>query len=220
MRFILFSLLVILSAEGTAQKEMPPFWSDIQAFKKQDSINMPAKQQILFVGSSSFTNWKDVQSYFPSYPIINRGFGGSLLTDLIRYADEIIFPYQPRQIVIYCGENDLAAADSVTGAMVFRRFEQLFEMIRSKSPAVPVAFISLKPSPSRWNLKDKMIDANNMIESFLKEKKTSVFIDVYHQMLDTDSKPIRNIFLEDNLHINAKGYAIWRKLIEPHLLKK
>ena len=83
-------------------KAQAPFYNDIQQFKKQDSIHFPGKQQILFVGSSSFTKWTDIQDYFPSYPIINRGFGGSSLPDVIHYADDIIFPYQPKQIIIYC----------------------------------------------------------------------------------------------------------------------
>ena len=104
MKGIYNSILFFLFAANVlqAQQIKPPFWDDIQKFKKQDSINMPAKNKILFVGSSTFTKWTDVQSYFPSYPILNRGFGGSSLTDVIRYSDEVIFNYQPKQIIIYC----------------------------------------------------------------------------------------------------------------------
>jgi len=94
---LLLFVTIILNAQ--------PFANDIAAFKKQDSIAPPPKNAILFVGSSSFTKWKDVQSYFPNYTIINRGFGGSILLDVIRYEKDIIFPYQPKQIVIYCGEK-------------------------------------------------------------------------------------------------------------------
>src|SRR6476469_6829976 len=96
-----------------------PFSEDIAVFKKQDSIHFPRRNAILFIGSSSFTKWKDVQNYFPQYPIINRGFGGLTLTDVIRYANDIIFPYHPKEIVIYCGENDFAASDSTSAEMVF-----------------------------------------------------------------------------------------------------
>jgi lysophospholipase L1-like esterase len=194
-----------------------PFAEDIAAFKKRDSVSFPPKNAILFVGSSSFTNWKDVQNYFPQFMILNRGFGGSSVSDVIRYADDIIFPYQPKQIVIYCGENDLAATDSVTGEMVYRRFVQLFAVIRNKMPEVSVAFISLKPSPSRWHLKDKMIAANKSIKKYLRKKKNAAFIDVYHKMLNKDGTPMPEIFIEDNLHMNAKGYTIWQKIIEPYL---
>ena len=112
-----FLLLFLYSGIIIAQDQRPAFWNDIEAFKKKDAASMPPKNAILFVGSSSFTRWTDVQQYFPSHPIINRGFGGSTLVDVIRYADDIIFPYQPKQIVIYCGENDIASSDTVTAAM-------------------------------------------------------------------------------------------------------
>jgi lysophospholipase L1-like esterase len=214
-----YSLLLMLSLFSYRIVTAQPFYEDILVFKKQDSIAFPPKQAILLVGSSSFTNWKDVQNYFPHFTIVNRGFGGSSISDVIRYADDIIFRYQPKQIVIYCGENDLAGSDTVTGKMVYQRFEQLFTLIRSKMPGVPVAFISLKPSPSRWQLNDKMIAANDLIKKYLRKKKKASFIDVYHKMLGADGTPIKEIFTEDNLHMNAKGYVIWQKIIEPYLKK-
>lgn len=213
----LILLLVFLAGVACAQKL--PFWDDIQNFKYQDSIQSPPHHEILFVGSSSFTKWTDVQDYFPGYTIINRGFGGSSLPDVIRYADDIIFPYSPKQIVIYCGENDLAASDTVTGATVYKRFVTLFDLIRKKMPDVPVVFISLKPSPSRWHLRQKMITANDEIKNFLLKQKNAAFIDVYHKMLGADSLPLKEIYLGDNLHMNSKGYAIWQKEIKPHLDK-
>ena len=180
---------------------------------------MPAKNQILFVGSSSFTKWTDVQDYFPRYKIINRGFGGSTLEDVIRYANDIILPYHAKQIVIYCGENDLASSDTVTAEMVFDRFKQLFNIIRKDAPNVAVAFVSLKPSPSRQHLWDKMQVANKQIKNFLATQKKAAFIDVYHKMFNKDGTVMQDIFIEDNLHMNAKGYAIWKKAIQPYLLK-
>jgi len=220
MRKIRLLLLLAISINlATAQNHEPPFWNDIQAFKKADSAKLPPPHAILFVGSSSFTKWTDVSSYFPGYTIINRGFGGSSLPDVIRYANQIIFPYHPKQIVIYCGENDLAASDTVTAATVYKRFMVLFGLIRKELPGVPLIFISLKPSPSRWQLHEKMIAANDEIRDFLLKQKNAVFIDVYHKMLGADGTPIKDIFVEDNLHMNAKGYAIWQREIEPHLLK-
>jgi len=196
-----------------------PFANDIAAFKKQDSIAPPPKNAILFVGSSSFTKWKDVQNYFPDHTIINRGFGGSILLDVIRYEKEIIFPYQPKQIVIYCGENDVASSDTVSGKIVLERFKKLYIDIRQQMPKVPIMFISLKPSPSRWQMKDRMMEGNKLIKKYLKKQKHTTYISVWESMLGADGKPIADIFIEDKLHMNAKGYAIWQKLIEPHLLK-
>jgi lysophospholipase L1-like esterase len=216
---LLIFLLAFENSFLNAQQEQTPFRDEINAFKKQDSIQPPPQNAILFIGSSSFNKWKDVQDYFPGYPIINRGFGGSSLPDVIRYTDDIIFPYKPKQVVIYCGENDLAASDSITAQMVFERFKVLFSMIRGKFKKVSIVYVSIKPSPSRQKLMPKMMAANKLIQSFLKKKKEAVFIDVYHKMLTQDGQPIDNLFVEDKLHMNKNGYAIWQKEIEPYLLK-
>jgi len=163
--------------------------------------------------------WKNVQNDFPGYTIINRAFGGSSLPDLIRYADDIIFPYQPKQIVIYCGDNDIAGSDTITAQKVFERFKNLFQLIRSGMEKVPVVFVSIKPSPSRWHLKEKAVEANEMIRKYLKKKKRAKFVSVWKEMLGPDGKPLDTLFLEDKLHMNERGYMIWQKLIEPYLLK-
>jgi lysophospholipase L1-like esterase len=219
MRIRILFLLLVFAVQLTAQETRPPFWNEVQAFKKQDSADFPGKGKILFVGSSSFTKWKDVQDYFPGYPIINRGFGGSTLVDVTRYESDIIFPYEPKQIVIYCGENDIANDSSVTGRMTYERFRQLFKDIRTKLPGVPVIYISMKPSPSRWQMRERQTEGNKLIRKFLKKQKHTVFINVWKDMLGPDGEPIKELFIEDKLHMNAKGYAIWKKLIEPYLLK-
>ena len=227
MKHYLYLLLIFLAAcnevrkEETSIPEAPPppaFWNDIQNFKKQDSVSSPPKNAILLIGSSSFTKWTDVQDYFPSYTIINRGFGGSTLLDEIRYVNDIVFPYQPKQIIIYCGENDLASSDTVTAAMVLDRFKQLFQMIRDKTEA-PISYISMKPSPSRRHLFTKMREGNQLIKDFLATQKNTAFIDVHQKMLDSTGEPMPEIFLDDSLHMNAKGYAIWKKEMEPYMQK-
>jgi lysophospholipase L1-like esterase len=215
---ILF-LFFLLWNSAKAQEQKPPYWEEIQAFKTKDSIAFPGTGRILFTGSSSFTKWTDVQNYFPDFPIINRGFGGSSLTDLIRYKEEVIYTYQPKQIVMYCGENDIAASDSITGKMVLERFKQLFSDIRQRLPGVPFIYISMKPSPSRWQMKDRLTNGNKRIRKFLKKKNKARFISVWNAMLGPDGKPMDDIFITDKLHMNAKGYAIWQKLIQPYLLK-
>jgi len=227
MKHYLYLLLFFLAAcneirkEETSIPEAPPpplFWNDIQNFKKQDSVSFPPRNAILLIGSSSFTKWTDVQDYFPGYTIVNRGFGGSTLLDEIFYVNDIVFPYQPKQIIIYCGENDLASSDTITAAMVLDRFKQLFQMIRNKTEA-PIAYISMKPSPSRRHLFTKMREGNQLIKDFLATQKNTAFIDVHQKMLDSTGEPMPEIFLDDSLHMNAKGYAIWKKEMEPYMQK-
>jgi lysophospholipase L1-like esterase len=215
----LIALVCCIVVAFNSAKAQQPFYDEIQNFKKQDSTNPPPQNAILFVGSSSFRKWTDVQSYFPGYTIINRGFGGSSLPDVIRYANDIIFPYHPKEIVIYCGENDFAASDNTSAEMVFERFKTLYAIIRSKMPDVPVVFISIKPSPSRRKYWPKMIEANQMIKDFIGMQKNASYVDVYKPMLNEDGQPKPEIFLEDSLHMNANGYAIWQKAIQPYLIK-
>ena len=212
-------LIFLVLAKKAFLQERDPFSNEIAAFLKKDAGTPVPKNSILFVGSSSFTKWTDIQSYFPGYPIINRGFGGSSLPDLILYANDIIFPYHPKQVLIYCGENDLAASDTVTGETVFYRFKSLFALIRKKMADADIVFISIKPSPSRAALKYKEETANDLIRKFISGQQQASFVDIYHKMLEPDGKPKAAIFLEDSLHMNSKGYVIWQKEIRPFLKK-
>src|SRR5215213_6028683 len=219
MKKIFIVLCVLICPNLFAQNTKPAFWNDIQQFRKLDSVQPPPANAILFVGSSSFTKWTDVQNSFPGYTIINRGFGGSTLADVLRYEEDVIFRYNPKQILIYCGENDIASSDTVTAKTVFNRFKTLFTEIRTVYPEVPVTYISMKPSPSRWNLREKFMSGNHLIENYLKKQKNAQFINVWKPMLGSNGKPKQELFVEDNLHMNAKGYAIWQKIIQPVLVK-
>jgi len=215
LKFLLFFLLIF----DFVNAQNAPFYSEIQQFKTQDSIRFPPKNAILFLGSSSFRKWDDVQKYFPGYKIINRGFGGSSLPDVIRYANDIIFPYHPQEIVIYCGENDFAGSDAPSAQTVVDRFKTLYGMIRAKMKDVPVVYVSIKPSPSRRNYRTKMIEANKEIKAYLATQQHATFVDVFDLMLNQNNQPKPEIFESDSLHMNAKGYAIWQKAIQPHLIK-
>ncbi|RFS21735.1 hypothetical protein DVR12_13825 [Chitinophaga silvatica] len=217
MRKILAAIFCICCFSNTFAQQYP-YHNDIQAFKKKDSINAPKGNEILFVGSSSFTFWQDVNNYFPGHYIVNRGFGGSTLLDVIHYADDVIFAYHPRQIVIYCGENDLASSDTVKAPVVLKRFQTLFSMIRNKMPDVPVTFISIKPSPSRAKLIPEMLKSNKAIQQFLAKQPNTSFVDVYSKMLNKDGSIKAEIFRADQLHMKPEGYRIWQKAIASHLV--
>ena len=215
VKSILFSVLVFICTSTFAQ----PFINEIKAFRKADSITTPPKNAVLLIGSSSFTKWKDVQDYFPAHTMLNRGFGGSSLTDVIYYVNDVILKYKPKQILIYCGENDIAGSTSVTADTVLERFKTLYTIIRSKFKRIPIAFISMKPSPSREKYLATMQKGNAMIKSFMEHEKKSSYIDVYSSMLDANGKILTHIFLSDKLHMNAEGYKIWQGVIAPYLVK-
>lgn len=219
IRFLYVALFFSFSLALCSQQNCPPFWNDILAFKKMDAAKPPPYQAILLMGSSSFANWKDVNQYFPGYPIVNRCFGGSTLIDLIRYTYEVALPYRPKQILIYCGENDLDQSATVQAEEVVRRFKTLYAMLRHNLPHTFIHYISLKPSPSRQHLMPKMQKVNATVKTFLARDKKAGFIDVYSSMLRPDGRPKEEIFLEDKLHMNRNGYVIWQKIISPYLLK-
>lgn len=214
------AFLLCLSFPVFSQQTNPPFWNEIRQFEHEDSIQKPPAHAILFVGSSSFRKWTDMRQAFPGYRIINRGFGGATLPDVIRYADQIIFPYHPEQIVIYCGDNDAASGDHITADSIRNRFEQLYDLIRGRLPKVKITFVSIKPSPSRMHLMPVMDYANWLIRNFLKTQAHASFVDVYHQMLDDHGLPRNALFTGDMLHMKSNGYAIWQKAIQPELVKK
>jgi lysophospholipase L1-like esterase len=216
--FVLFLGILTATAQTTSTI---PFQAEIDVFIKKDSIAMPAANSILFVGSSSFNYWKDISNYFPGYPIINRGFGGSSLTDIIHFNQETILKYKPKQIYIYCGENDIAASDTISPQIVFERFKTLHSIIRTHlGNNIPVMYVSIKPSVARWSMEDKFVTANSLIRNFINKQKQTQFLDVHSAMLDTNGEVYKDIFIADKLHMNAKGYAIWQKIIAPTLVKQ
>jgi lysophospholipase L1-like esterase len=212
-----FTFLVMLSLHGNVFAQ--PFINEIKAFRRADSTSMPPQNAILLIGSSSFTNWKDVAKYFPEHTIINRGFGGSSLPHMTMYAEDIIFKYNPKQIIIYCGENDLTGGPSITADTIFNRVKKLHQLIRSRYKKVPIAYISMKPSPSREKYLETMQKGNALIKAFMEQEKRSSYIDVYSSMLDANGKILTHIFLSDKLHMNAEGYKIWQGVIAPYLVK-
>lgn len=212
-------ILIILLGFGfllNAQQK-PAFWDDIQNFKKIDRETPPKKGSILFVGSSSFTMWQDVNNYFPGKNIINRGFGGSTLLDLNFYSAELLKPYQPRQIVVYCGENDFASNEALKPRKAFNRFKNFYSEIRKLYPATPVAYVSTKLSPSREKLWPKFIATNALIKNYLSKKQNAVYIDITKPMNGADGRVRSDLFLDDQLHMKPEGYQIWAKQIAPYL---
>ncbi|RYE17831.1 MAG: hypothetical protein EOP42_31650 [Sphingobacteriaceae bacterium] len=215
---LMLFLSVNFWGEAIYAQQKVPFYDEIQAFKKHDSLNPPLKNGVLFIGSSSLRKWTDLEKTFADYHAINRGFGGSTLLDAIYYEHDLVDPYQPKQIVIYSGENDIAEGN-VSAQIVLDRFKKLFELIRQQQPLVPVAFISIKPSPSRAKFQPIVIESNELIKKFLRKQRKTVFINVYRKMLTADGQMRPELFGSDMLHMNAQGYQIWTKAIHPHLIK-
>ena len=229
MRGLLFSLLAFFLAypagvlaqtapqvvTDTAVRDSTEWEPEIAAYEAADRRTRPRPRSVVFVGSSSIVGWQTLQADFPDVPVVNRGFGGSHISDVVRYAERIVVPHIPRVVVLYAGDNDLAAGK--TPAQVFADFKSFVALIRRELPATKVVFIAIKPSIDRFSIIDRVRETNNLIRNYARTRAKLAYVDVFTPMLDASGNPRRELFLEDGLHMNAKGYAIWRDLIDPVL---
>lgn len=219
MKKLLFFVFLIIAGETLSAQNKQAYREDVQTIKKYDQMYEPPYQPILFIGSSSIRKWNDLERTFADYVVLNRGIGGAVVNDITYYLNDIVFPYHPRQIVIYVGENDLPDEQS-TADSVLNRTKRLIEGIRAKLPEISILYISIKPSPSREKYQPKAIAANGLIREYLKEDKNITFIDIFSLMLTPEGKLRPELFTGDMLHMNGQGYKIWRAAVEPYLLKR
>lgn len=189
---------------------------EIAAFEASDRTNPPPRNGIIFYGSSSIRRWQTLQSDFPGLPVVNRGFGGSQLADAVNFADRAVIPFAPRQVVIYSGVNDIDAGKSPD--VVFGDFVALVTRLRATLPHTRIALISAVTNPRRWSEVEQVKRFNSLAEHYCR-KHGIAFIDVFPLMLLPDGHPNPELFVEDRLHMNAKGYAIWTRAVAPYLVK-
>jgi lysophospholipase L1-like esterase len=197
------------------QSQEPPFENEIKAFEAADKVNPPKEGSVLFVGSSSIRLWTTLKQDFPQYDTLNRGFGGSAISDSVRNVDRIVTPYKPKAIVFFAGTNDIWSGKTPeTVAMDFKTF---VDRARLKLPTVPIAFISLTPAPSRWSKIKEVRRTNDLIRAYCSATPNLRYIDAYPALVNNIGGPRAELFVADNLHMNAKGYAIWKEIVVPVL---
>lgn len=221
MRVIIKSclLLFFVFAVSTVNAQKFNHYKKFSEFKEADLKSPPPENSILLIGSSSFTFWEDVQDYFPEKDIINRGFGGSTILDLIYAYNDIVPLYKPKQIVIYCGENDLAFDENMSSCALLARFEVLYNMIRFDfGEQVLISYVSMKPSPARKHLMNRFEEGNDLIRQFLEQKKQANYINLFPYLLNKKGEPDVALYLDDLLHNNKKGYEVWKDVLEPFLV--
>lgn len=210
----IFILLLFISINTFAQEYQKIWQNEIDAFDKLDGDN-PIQEGILFTGSSSIRMWKNPAKDFNNPKILNRGFGGSQIIDLIENFDQVILKYHPQKIVIYSGDNDIQEGKSAE--IVFGDFCVLYGMIKAKLPNAEVYYIAIKPSLNRWNKVIEMQKANTMINEYLNSKPNAAFVDIFSPMIDFTGKPSEKWFLKDGLHMTDEGYQLWTKILAPYI---
>ena len=213
------SLVLMLAGPGMAhaQDASDRWQKDIVALVASDTTHPPPQHAVLFVGSSSILLWTTLAEDFPGVPVINRGFGGSMIADTTQYVDRIVTPYRPNLIVMYAGDNDIAGGH--TSAQVIEDFKAFVARVRRDLPGVPIVFISIKPSVARAALWPQMRAANAGIAAWAKTQTNVRFVDVASKMLDAEGKPRPELLREDGLHMRAAGYAVWIAALKPVLAR-
>lgn len=207
---IIALILIVFGAVFNLQAQDPTrFAQQIEEIltSQQDAPASP----IIFTGSSSVRMWKSLATDFPNHPVLNRGFGGSQMSDLLYYLDRLVIADQPKQVFIYEGDNDISAGKS--NKEILKDFKEGYKRIRKALPDTEIVLISPKPSIARWELRSQYETLNAALAKWAGKKKNLRFADVWVPMLNAQGEPMPDIFIQDNLHMNAKGYAIWREVI-------
>lgn len=198
-----------------AQVSSTAWEQDVRRFEAMDAQAPPAKGAVLFIGSSSIRRWDTLADDFPQAAVINRGFGGSELRASTWYAGRLVIPHAPRQVLLYAGENDLHGGRSP--AQVRDDFRAFILRLRRDLPAVRIAYLSIKPSPARRQWLGMPREANALLRAEAQAWDGVAFIDVSTPMLDAQGRPRESLFVEDRLHLNPAGYALWKRVITPYL---
>jgi lysophospholipase L1-like esterase len=209
-------IVFVLSISGINHAQNPRrFQNEIDTIERRYINKVNSPNLILFTGSSSIRRWQNIQDYFPGKNIINTGFGGSNMSDLLFYIDTLIIKYKPVQVFIYEGDNDIAAGKKAED--IIKEAEYLCKRISTELPGTQTVIFSVKPSPLRWDLKDEYITLNKMYSKMSSESRDIKYVDVWTPLLDQRGFPKKEIFISDSLHLNRLGYDIWapeiRKII-------
>ncbi|PQO44375.1 SGNH/GDSL hydrolase family protein [Blastopirellula marina] len=214
------TLLVLIAlaacwSPALAETFDPARWeADIAKMEARDAKTPPAKEGVVFIGSSSIRMW-DLPKYFPDQPVVNHGFGGSHLEDSVYYVDRMITPLKPHAVVVYAGDNDIA--HKYTPERIRDDFLKFVAKVHEDLPETKIVFIAVKPSLSRWNLVDQVRATNRLIAAECEKSDLLTFIDVDAPMLGEDGKPRKELFKSDGLHMTDAGYQIWTKLVQPEI---
>ena len=201
----------------TVKETKPPSearWEkDIRAFEAADKTNPPPQDAVLFVGSSSIRLWKNLAQAFPRHKVLNRGFGGSELSDSVAFAHRIVIPYKPKLVVFYAGDNDIAAGKSPE--RILNDFKAFAGRIHAALPATHIAYIAIKPCPAREKYLDRVKAANHLIQEYSASDNRLLFLDVFTPMLAQDGRPRADLCIKDGLHPNEQCYELWASIIRP-----
>jgi len=210
----LFYISLFLSTLIYGQ-QAPDFQNEVRAIgQKYDSIWEADKETIVFTGSSSIRMWENLKTKFPGHQIVNSGFGGSKASDLLQYQEELIFRFNPRKVFIYEGDNDIVLKKSTRE--IIQAIQEIISNQKKRDSSAQIILIAAKPSIARWHLKRKYKRLNRQFQKIGRKLSGVEYADVWNAMLD-GKKLKQDIFIEDGLHLNDKGYELWYSVILPFM---
>ncbi|QCW99359.1 G-D-S-L family lipolytic protein [Aggregatimonas sangjinii] len=208
-KFVLFLLLLPLASRAQDPARFAEEIASIQ--QKYDTLWDASKETIVFTGSSSVRIWKTLESSFPNHQIVNSGFGGSEASDLLAYSNELIYRFQPKKVFIYEGDNDINSKKRPK--KIISDMQLIIAGIRAHNPETKIVLIAAKPSLARWNYRRNYKRLNRKFRRLSQNDDFIDYVDVWKPMLD-GRKVKKDIFIEDGLHMNEKGYRIWYDTIK------
>jgi lysophospholipase L1-like esterase len=207
------------SAPFAWSREVDPssaeFEHEIRAFELEDAKAPRRRGEILFVGSSSIRLWRSLSADFAPHPVKNRGFGGARIRNIIDFGRRMVLPYEPSRIVFFAGSNDINAG--ARAQSVLSDFQLFVRGVHEVLPQTRIAFVSITTSPARFAEVGTVREANRLVREYVATEPRLSFIDVFPAMLDAAGRPRAELYVEDRLHLNRQGYALWIPLIEPFL---
>jgi lysophospholipase L1-like esterase len=204
---VVLSLLFLLFHVHAQQRFEP----EIRAFESLDSAEHPATGQILLYGSSTMRLWNTYNRDLTGYKVVNRGFGGSEMSDAVYFFDRVVVPLQPSLILLYEGDNDISNGKK-TPAQIFEDFKVFMAMVAEKLPETRVAVYSLRPSTARVKTMPEQRLVNDLFKKYCQENpKKAYYIDVFETLLTESGLPNSEYLAPDHLHLNEKGYGLWTK---------
>ncbi len=212
--------LVVVATAAFGQATPPPpanKWEEkIQAFEAQDQKTPPPQNAILFVGSSTIVGW-NLKKSFPDLVTINRGFGGSHLSDSVYFCERIVLPYKPKTIVLYAGDNDLVGKK--TPERIRDDFLAFLAKVRPVLPETKVIYLGVKASIKRWDNLDRIRQTNRLIGEAAAQDGNALLVDFESVTLNAEGQPRPELFQADGLHFNAEGYRVWTAHLRPYLVE-
>ena len=156
------------------------FASSFAKFQQEDeSIISKRNDLTLFTGSSSIRRWHTLSTDFPNLHLLNRGFGGAHISDVLHFYNHLFLRYKPDRIVfiaekMICGQESQRLRYFVTSKHFATRFLMIFH--------TTFIYLSCKPSPKRFSKWNTYQSLNLKIKNYCLREPNLTFVNLSHTL--------------------------------------